>query len=283
MIVTPLLLVLVDILVQNIKTYHGDNLISIYGIGSYFDDHLPATWDRTDVDIIVIVKSIESIPKEAWNNRFESRSIEGYQVYIGYNSITMYQNKEVFQKSSFSNYKWSLMNVKYKENFTLLFGEDIQDKLPDPKNIKFDFDDILRRSLYHLEMGLKEKDNKAAMSRFSKAVFKFGYYLCIFFDEDFLFTSIVKIKKKLESIVSIVKHVEKVLEFFKEAIAFRTKGIFTRDFSQLRKSFIAFIFSLLEHGGLHKRFTIPELNLYLGNSFSGFPLLKRFLKGVDQA
>ncbi len=37
---------LIDSLIKNIKTYHGDNLISIFGIGSYFDDNLPASWKK---------------------------------------------------------------------------------------------------------------------------------------------------------------------------------------------------------------------------------------------
>ena len=269
---------LIDSLIQNIKIYHGDNLVSIYGIGSYFNDNLPDSWQKNDLDIIVIVKSIEDIDKDGWNNRFKSRIIEGYQVYIGYNTIEMYQNKEAFSKYSGANYKWALMDVSNLENSTLLYGEDIQDKLPDPNNIKFDYDDILARGLYHLEKSLKEKDEKTAKSAFSKAVFKISFYLCIFIDKDFPFTSVLYIKKKLEFVTPVVKHIEKILDFLRSAMDLRVKETISRNFSQLRENFIKFIFSLLEHGGLHKKFSVPKLNMYLAKYFGGFPLLKRFLK-----
>ncbi|MFX0040041.1 MAG: hypothetical protein ACFFAB_11945, partial [Candidatus Heimdallarchaeota archaeon] len=45
-----------------------DNIIAIYGIGSYFDKGIPSEWLRNDIDIIVIVKSLEKIPKPDWTD-----------------------------------------------------------------------------------------------------------------------------------------------------------------------------------------------------------------------
>lgn len=193
----------------------------------------------------------------------------------------MYQNKEAFKKFSGVNYLWALMDVKYEENSTLLYGIDIRDKLPDTKNFKFDYDDILARALYHIEKSLKEKDEISAMSDFSKAVFKFSFFLCVFFDEDFHFTSIIKIITKLKSTVQIIKNIQQVIIFLKEAVNVRAKGSISGDFTQLREKFINFIFSLLLKGGLHKKFSTQDLSMYLVEFFGGFPLLKRFLKELN--
>ena len=93
-----------DLLVKNIVeklvNQHSDNLITIYGIGSFFDKNLPETWIKNDIDLILVVKSIEKIPKEDWDNRFYPRNIEGYDVFTGYNTIEMYQNKQKFKELS---------------------------------------------------------------------------------------------------------------------------------------------------------------------------------------
>ncbi|KKK98432.1 hypothetical protein LCGC14_2642820, partial [marine sediment metagenome] len=254
--------------ITRIKKFHKSNLIALYGIGSYFNDDLPPSWDKNDVDLILILKSTDDIPKKSWERRFKSRKIDNYEVFLGYNTIEMYQNKEAFKKT-FANYKWALIDIKYEENSTLLFGEDIRDKLPDTNTIKFEYDDILARALYHMEKSLEEKDEIIAKSEFSKAIFKFSFYLCVFFDEDFHFTSIIKIRTKLKSIVQIVKNIQQIIIFLKEAVNVRVKGIISGDFTQLREKFITFIFSLLLKGGLHKKFSIPELNMYFAKFFSG--------------
>jgi len=40
------------------------------------------------------------------------------------------------------------------------------------------------------------------MREFTKGVFKFGFYLCVYFDPQFRFTSIVKIAEKIKQLVS---------------------------------------------------------------------------------
>ncbi|KKM17280.1 hypothetical protein LCGC14_1677310, partial [marine sediment metagenome] len=256
--------------------FHKSNLIALYGIGSYFNDDLPPSWNKNDVDLILILKSTDDIPKKEWERKFKSRRIDGYDVFFGYNTIEAYQSKEAFKDRV--NYKWALMDIKFEENSKLLYGEDIRDRLPETKNIKFDYDDVLTRVLYHMEKSLKEDDEKNAKSEFSKAVFKFSYYLCVFFDEDFSYTSIIKIITKLKSVVQIVKNIQKIIIFLEEAINIRSKGITKGNFTRIREDFINFIFSLLLKGGLHKKLSTAELNMYLAKSFKGFPLLKRFLK-----
>ncbi len=263
-------------IITRIKKFHKSNLIALYGIGSYFNDDLPSSWDKNDVDLILILKSTDDIPKKAWERRFKSRKIDNYEVFLGYNTIEAYQSKEAFKERV--NYKWALMDIKFEENSKLLYGDDIRDRLPDTKNIKFDYDDILARSLYHIEKSLEEKEGKITQDEFSKAVFKFSYYLCVFFDEGFFYTSIIKIFTKLKSIVQIVKNIQKIIIFLKEAVNIRTKGIIRGNFTQTRENFINFIFSLLIKGGLHKKLSTAELNMYLVKFFKGFPLLKRFLK-----
>ena len=57
--------ILIKLIPDIINKYH-DNIISIFGIGSYFDDSLPSDWIKSDLDIIVIVKDLEAITKTNW-------------------------------------------------------------------------------------------------------------------------------------------------------------------------------------------------------------------------
>ena len=54
-----------DSIVTNIINYlegrFKDDIISMYGIGSYFDKTLPSDWKITDIDVIVIVNSFDKI------------------------------------------------------------------------------------------------------------------------------------------------------------------------------------------------------------------------------
>ena len=55
----------IDNITSNIITYlltklKGD-IISIFGIGSYFDKNLPSDWSNTDIDVIVITSTLDII------------------------------------------------------------------------------------------------------------------------------------------------------------------------------------------------------------------------------
>ena len=47
-----------DVIISNIINYlednFKDNIISVFGIGSYFDKALPSDWNITDIDVIVM-------------------------------------------------------------------------------------------------------------------------------------------------------------------------------------------------------------------------------------
>ena len=133
----------------------SDNIISIYGIGSYFDDRLPPDWMKNDVDLIIIVKDLEKIPKQEWTDvRYERKKFDDYEAWYWFLTREALQNKELFEKQTFSNYKWSLLDIKHTENSVLLHGEDIRPELPELENIPFDYDDLFVRSPYMLFLRL---------------------------------------------------------------------------------------------------------------------------------
>lgn len=269
---------LVKNIVEKLVNRYSSNLIAIYGIGSFFDEKLPETWIKNDIDLILVVKSIEKIPKEDWDKRFYPRNIEGYDVFTGHNTIEMYQNKQKFTEISGASYEWALIEIRNPENSKLLYGEDIRNKLSDITNLVFDFDDILARGLYHIEKSLKEKVEEKAMGELSKAIFKFSFFICIYFSETFRYTSIIEIEKKLKDIIDIITSIKKVKDLFEESKNFRIHGRFKTEFKILRKNFISFILILLETGVLHRRIEGKELTTYFAKYFGGFPLLLRFLK-----
>lgn len=274
----------IQIVLEDLKARYKDNIIAIYGIGSYLDKDIPGSWAKNDIDIIVIAKSLDQFPKVDWTEvRFLKRKIEGKEVWVGFNTLEGFQKKEVFSTQSFSNYEWSLLDIKYPENSTLLFGKDIRDQLPEIKRSQLDFGDILARGLYHLDKSLVERDQNIAMREFSKGVFKTAFYLCIYFNENFRDTRILQIGNKLKETCEIVRKIEDMKGYFEETIIFRNTGYYITEFEKLRKEFIKFIFSLLETGGLHKKMTVSELDEYLTTTFSGFSHLIQFLKKSQTA
>ncbi|MFW9876980.1 MAG: hypothetical protein ACFFG0_28125, partial [Candidatus Thorarchaeota archaeon] len=269
----------IKIVLEDLLARYKDNIIAIYGIGSYFDEDIPTSWIKNDFDIVIIGKSLNRFPNVNWTEvRFSRRKIEGKQVWISFNTLEGFQNKESFNSQSFSNYEWSLLDIKYPENSVLLYGKDIRDQLPDIKQSQFDFGDILARGLYHLENSFKEGDRNTAMKEFSKGVFKIGFYMCIYFNESFRDTRILQIGNELKNICENLKKIEDMFGYFEEAMIFRNTGYYMTEFGKLRKKFIKLLYSQLENGRLHKRMTLSELKDYLTTSFSGFPHLLRFIK-----
>lgn len=266
-------------LLTEIKEKYSDIIITIYGIGSFFDDLLPSDWKKIDIDIIVIVKSLEDIPKKDWTQvRYEEKEVNNFKVWIGFNTLKALQEKAFFNTESFSNYKWSLLELKYPLNSKILYGNDIRDQLPDPSNIQFDYDDILARSLYHLEKSLKEKNFINSKHEFTKGVFKFAFYLCIYFEKGFVHTSFITIGKKINDLVRNGNVSKEILKYFEEAMIFRIVNQYKTDFLHLRRNFMLYIFSLLAKGKLHKRMSFAEIVKFLNNYFSGSPYLVEFLQ-----
>ncbi|MCP6718677.1 MAG: hypothetical protein KJI71_00410 [Patescibacteria group bacterium] len=189
------------------KARHKDNLTAIYGIGSFFDRNLPSTWIKNDIDLILVVKSIKNIPKKVWDKRFYPEEMKGSSVFSGYNNLEMYKSKEKFKESSSANYEWAILEINSPENSKLLYGKDIGDQLPDIASLTFDYDDILARGLYHLEKSLREKDS-IALNELSKAILKTAFHMCVYFLDNFHYTSVIEIGESLKKIVKIVKPIK---------------------------------------------------------------------------
>ncbi|MEE9378369.1 MAG: thermonuclease family protein [Candidatus Lokiarchaeia archaeon] len=265
--------------VSNLLHRYSGNIIAIYGIGSYFDDSLPPNWVKNDLDIIVIVKSLEEIPKQSWTEiRYEKIKVSGNHVWLGFNTIDALQDKNKFSNESFSNYGWNLLDMKHPENSKLLYGENIQDKILETTNMLFDYDDILARGLYHLEKSLKEQDPRRVMNECSKGIFKIAFYFCVYFDPSFRSTTVIEIGRKLQQLSTERNFIKSLVDFFEDAIIFRITGQFKTEIKELRASLITYIFSLLDQGALHKKMNYKELVKYLTDSFSGLPYLIQVLK-----
>jgi len=278
---------LIQKILDFIETRFAGNLNSVYGIGSYFDNSLPSNWMKNDIDIVIFVESIKNIPKEEWEQRFKPKKFKGYDVWFLFNTIEGFQDKKNFKKiSEIANYEWSLIEIKLPENSKFLYGLDIRNKLPDIKNIQFDYDDILARALYHLDKCLEQltklKDKDTAMKEFTKAVFKFSFYICIFYDTTFHFTSKHNIERKIFELVKDKKFDELVYYFLAESIHFRKEQEFHEPFKHLFHKFIEYIFNLLGNGKLHRLMKYQELKNYLLTIFRGLPYLLRRLENAKR-
>ena len=119
-------------IIKYLQTNLKGEIISIFGIGSYFDKNLPSDWRNTDIDVIVIVSTLEKITKLDWTDvRYEVKKFDSHTVWIGYNTLQGLKTEKLFVQESFANYGWSLLDLKFKENSQLLYGEDIREQVPD--------------------------------------------------------------------------------------------------------------------------------------------------------
>lgn len=270
------------ILTDLVATYSGE-LISVYGIGSFFDDQLPSDWIKNDIDFVVVVKSLDNpnIPRHDFTGaRFNKYPIKGHEVSLGFNLFDSLQNKERFllSKESYANYEWAILDLKIPSNSVHLLGKDIRSFLPEISSLVYNYDDILARSLYHLDRSLKieYKLGEESKKAFTKAVFKFCFYLCLFLDKTFTSTSIKTISVKLQELIEQNPIDSLIISFVKEAILYRRGIGFKTDFFTLRNDFIGYIFSLLGKGVLHRRMKYQELISYLESTFKGLNHLKEF-------
>ncbi len=270
-------------IIKYLQTNLKGDIISIFGIGSYFDKNLPSDWRNTDIDVIVIVSTLDNITKLNWTDvRYEVRKFDSHYVWIGYNTIQGLKTKEQFVQESFANYEWSLMDLKFKENSQLLYGKDIREQIPDPFSFNFDYNDILARCLYHLDKSLKEskirKNSALAMREFTKAVFKFGFYLCLFFNKRYYLTSVHSVSLQLNKMLLDNEIQNSMLNFMSESIIYRRTDKFSKRFEILRKNFVLFTLSLLRSGILHRTYEFQELLIFIKNKFNGMPYLISYLK-----
>ena len=270
---------LIENLLEDLESRFSGHIVSVFGIGSYFDDKLPSNWSKNDIDLVVIVDSLEGIPKQDWTEvRYEKKQVGGKEIWIGFNSLEGVKNREQFRKESFANYDWNLLDLRLPSNSTLLYGRNIRNELPKISALEFDYDDILTRSLYHLNNSFKEGTTPKAMRELTKGTFKFGFYLCIYFDPQFRFTSIVKIAEKIKQLVSSYKLDIKVNFYYEEAVIYRLTSQFKSEFESLREEFVKFLFSSLENGSVREKMGKAELIKLLSKSFNGLAYLIRFAK-----
>ncbi|KKL22377.1 hypothetical protein LCGC14_2436070, partial [marine sediment metagenome] len=195
-----------------------------------------------NLDIIVIVKLLEEIPKQDWTEiRYEKKKVSRNHVWLGFNTIEALQDKNKFSNESFSNYGWNLLDMKHPENSKLLYGENIKDKIPETTNMLFDYDDILARGFYHLEKSLKEQDPSRAMKECSKGIFKLAFYFCVYFDPTFRLTTIMEIGSKLKQLSIEKSYVKSLVDFFEDAIIYRIMGQYKTKIKELRSDVLTYI------------------------------------------
>ncbi len=267
-------------IVQDLAEKFSENIISIYGIGSFFDRKLPDDWIKNDIDIICIVKNIEKIPKtQDWTEvRRLNYKRNRYMANVFFNSLDGLKRKEVHEKESWANYKWALLDFKIPQNSVILYGKFLFDELPELDSIPYDYEDLLSHACYHLNACLKLKNVEESMNRFTKGVFKFAFLLCVYFDKFFKYTSIFDISSK---IIELVKD-EKINAFLYETILTCTKyrrGIqFPEDYSSLRKNFTVCCFYLLFEGKLWKKYEWEEIIQLCSTTYNGLNALENVAK-----
>ena len=61
---------MIDKVLDYLDQFYGENILSVYGIGSYFDDSLPEDWIKNDIDVIVFVKNIEGMPSPYYSDSY---------------------------------------------------------------------------------------------------------------------------------------------------------------------------------------------------------------------
>jgi ribosomal protein L40E len=273
---------IIERVINDLLGRYSDNIIAIYGIGSYFDDALPSNWVKNDIDLVVMVKSLENTPKPEWSDiHFKKKEINGNQVWIGFNTVNGYQDRYSFSKESFSNYEWSLIELKHPENSKMLYGKDVRDQIPGTGDLQFDYDDILARGLYHIDKSLREQDMSIANKELSKGIFKTSFYLCLFSDPQFRKTSLMNIGNKLNNLRKIHIPAEKIYHFFEEAVLFRITGQYKSNFIKLREKYLLCILRLLEDGNLHKQMNYNNVVNYITSTYSGFPHILHTIQDLD--
>ncbi|GAH63539.1 unnamed protein product, partial [marine sediment metagenome] len=105
--------------------------------------------------------------------------------------------------------------------------------------------------------------------------------LCIYFDLQFRFTSIVKIAEKIKKLVSSDKIDSIINSYLEEAVIYRMTSQFKSEFKSLRDDFVKFAFSSLASGSVRQKMDKAELIKLLSKSFSGLGFLIRFVRKLE--
>lgn len=222
---------------EHIVQKFGDEIVAIYGIGSAFESIIP----HNDVDVVVILTTLDNCVSHSWTPaRYEKEYIGRVEITILYGTLEGYKDEGVFKTMSFANWAWSVRGIKYGSTF--LYGTDIRDQLGDPP---FDYDDILKRSAYHLEPSPQWKMKKYEQQRnpidekmrFTKAVFKYGFFVVasLFPDENIFH------KEGVFRLLNDAYERElidgRVLDFYEMAMDYR-QGVDIPEFKDNRDMFI---------------------------------------------
>lgn len=269
-----ILTVLIDLLEK-----FSDNIISIYGIGSFFDKKLPKNWIKNDIDMVCIVKNMEEIPKtHDWTKiRKLDYKKNGLTINVFFNSLEGLQEKEKYKKQSWANYKWSLLDFKVPQNSIILYGDSIHDKLPELNSIPYDYEDLLQHAFYHLDHSFEE-DVEKAMKIFTKAVFKFGFIICVYFDDSFKFNSIINITEKIKKLVEDKKVDDYILNVVISCIKYRQNIRPLENLSSLRENFIKYCFHLLIEDKLWKNYSWDDIISFCKKTYNGLSVLENLAK-----
>ena len=261
---------------------HKENFISLYGIGSYFDDNKPDDWISNDIDFIAVVENFDNIPKDKYtSSRHKKMFIEEKEVFIAFHTVETLISKELFKSVSFANFEWALHELKLPENSKLLYGQNVRDKIPELNELGHDYEDILRRVFYHMEKSYKveEKgDENKPKREFTKSVFKFCYYLSVLFDPGFQYTSSIKSAQKVKELSEQGKIGEEMPDFIEKSILFRCKNVFIEDFNKIREDFLDYLFSITRNGELHRKIGYQDLLKYLKDTYEGLNHLVAILE-----
>jgi hypothetical protein len=205
---------------------------------------------------------------------WQKKSYGNYEVFFGFNTLEELQDEKIFRETPATNYKWAIMDFKICDNSELLYGEDISVKLPELDSIDPDYNDLLKRALYRAEKSLK-LDSKEELT---KAVFKYCFYVCVYLDNTFHYTSIVKIKEQVEQLVELKKLDKGILEILVECFNFRGFGDFSVEFHALRNDFLSFVINAIAKGLFHAKMNLEDFVEFLDATFDGCPYLKSMSK-----
>ncbi|MFW9878492.1 MAG: hypothetical protein ACFFG0_35880 [Candidatus Thorarchaeota archaeon] len=267
-------------IIQDLIERFSENIISIYGIGSFFDRKLPDDWIKNDIDMICIVKNIQKIPKiQDWT---EVRRLDykknHYKANVFFNSLEGLKHKEVYEKESWANFKWALLDFKIPQNSVILYGKPLFDELPEVDSIPYDYEDLLRHTFYNLNNSFKLKDEEAAKNKFTKGVFKFAFLISVYFDPSFKYTSIVEITLKIKELVENQKINANLYDFLLICVNFRRGIPFSEEFLSLRDKFMTSCFYQLYEGKLWKKYEWEEIIQFCRITYNGLYALENAAK-----
>ncbi len=221
---------------------------------------------------------MEKIPKtQNWTGVRRLDYKDGkFKANVFFNSLEGLQHKEIYEKESWANYKWGLLDFKIPQNSVVLYGKPLFDELPEIDSIPFDYEDILRHAFYSINLSFTKKDG--SMNRFTKGVFKFAFLLCVYFDEFFKSTSIFDISLKISKLVKEGKLDKYLYEIILVSVKFRRGISFSEAFSSLRMQFIVYCFFLLIEGKLWKKYDWKEIIEFCQNTYKGLDSLEKIAK-----